>query len=124
MTDRKAALLRELREPYSPVEVLAQQLCRTALLPRPKAADRNRGQCSPVCVLLEQMRAEHQIEVVQRQRRKPVRSSDEGKNALGQLGENQILLIARNLERLDGANAEICCDVVQALARHMKQAVV
>src|SRR6267154_5080712 len=70
------------------------------------------------------MSAEHQIEVVQRQRRKPVRSSDEGKNALGQLGENQILLIERNLERLDGANGEICCDVVQALARHMKQDVV
>src|SRR6266852_2208377 len=124
VADRKAALVRQLREPYSPVEMLTQQLCRTALLPRPQAADRDRGQCSPACVLLEQMRAEDEVEVVQRQRTKPVPSSDEGKNALRQLGENQVFFLERDSEGVHGSNSEIRRDVVQAPARHMKQHVV
>src|SRR5258705_13304081 len=36
VADREAALLCELREAYSPVDMLTQQLRRTALLPRPQ----------------------------------------------------------------------------------------
>src|SRR5216683_4903278 len=71
VADRKAALLCQLREPYSPRQILAKQLCRPAFLPRPQAADRDRQRFSQSCVLLEQMRPEDQIEVVQCQRARP-----------------------------------------------------
>src|SRR5260370_34157351 len=76
VADRKTALLCHLREPYSPRQILAKQLCRPTFLPRPQAADRDRGRFSQSCILLEHMRAEDQIEVCQFQRRRPAWSSD------------------------------------------------
>jgi hypothetical protein len=61
VADRKAALLCHLREPYSPRQILAQQLRRPAFLPRPQAADRDRRRFSQSYIVLEQMRAEDQI---------------------------------------------------------------
>src|SRR6266852_5395882 len=84
VADRKAALLCHLREPYSARQILPQQLCRPAFLPRPQAADRDRGRFSQSYIVLEQMRAEDQIQVVQCQRGRPAWSPDVGKNALGQ----------------------------------------
>src|SRR4029453_9441711 len=104
--------------------MLAQQLCRTALLPRPQAADRDRGRFSQSSVLLEQMRAEDEIEVVQCQGVRPAWPSDMGKNALGQLAQNEIFFQHRHPVGLHRTDAEICRDVVQLLARHVKQYVV
>src|SRR5258705_11369662 len=100
--------------------MLAQQLCRTAYLPRPQAADRDRGQFSQSCILLEQMRAEDQTQVVQHQRERPAWSPDVGKNALGQLSQHQIFLVTRELVWPHGANGEIGRNIIEALARNMK----
>src|SRR3984893_4609074 len=124
VADLKAALRCQLRKPYSPGQILAQQLCRTAFLPRPQAADRDRRRFSQSCILLQQMRAEDQTEVVQRQRARPAWSPDVRKNALGQLGQHQIFLVTRELVRPHGANGEIGRNIVQAFARNMKHYVV
>src|ERR1700704_5870340 len=115
MADRKAALLCHLREPYSTGQILAEQLRRTAFLPRAQTADRDRRRFSQSSVLLEQMSAENQIEVVQRQGVRPAWLPDVGKNALGQLAQNEIFLHNRHPVALHRTNAEICRDVVQAL---------
>src|SRR6267378_13973 len=124
VADRKAALLCHLREPYSPRQILAKQLCRPTFLPGPQAADRDRGRFSQSCILLEQMRPEDQTQVVQRQRARPAWSPDVGKNALGQLSQHQIFLVTRELVRPHGANGKIGRNIVQALARNVKHYVV
>ena len=66
-------------------------------------------------------RPEDQIEVVQRQRARPALSPDVGKNALGQLRQNQIFFDNREPAGLHGANCEIRRDIVQAFARDMNK---
>src|SRR5882762_1842881 len=124
VADRKAALLCDLREPYSTGQILVQQLRRTALLPRPQAADSDRGWFSQSAVLLEQMSAEDQIQVVQCQGERPAWLPDVGKDALGQLAQHEVFFQHRHSVGLHRTHAKISRDVVQALARHMKQHVV
>jgi hypothetical protein len=50
-------------------------------------------------------------------------SPDVGKNALGQLRQNQIFFHNREPARLHGANCEIRRDIVQAFARDMNKKV-
>jgi len=107
-----------------PVEILAEQLCRTAFLPRPQAADRSHGRFSQSCIFLKQMSAEDPTEMVQCQGPLPPWLPNVGKNALGQLGEDEIFFVERETVGFNGPNPKICRDIVQDLARNMKQYVV
>src|ERR1700755_2496125 len=101
MADRQAAFLRQLREAYSSGEMLAEQLCRTAFLPRPQAADRRHGRFSQSRIFLQKMSPEDQSEMVLGQR---AWLPNMGKEALGQLGDDEILFIERETEGVHRAN--------------------
>ena len=62
--------------------------------------------------------------MVQCQRGRPVWLPNVGKNALGQLGQNEIFFVERETVGLHGVNGKICRDIVQACARNMKEHVV
>jgi hypothetical protein len=66
---------------------------------------------------------EDQIEVLQCQRAKPALSPDVGKNALGQLRQDQFFFDNREPAGLHGAHCEIRRDIVQAFSRDMNKKV-
>ena len=112
MADRKAAFPRQLRETYSSCEILAEQFCRAAFLPRPQAADRRHGRFSQSRIFLKKMSPEDQIEMVQCEGARLAWLPNVGKDALGQLGEDEILFVERETIGFDGANPKICRDIV------------
>ena len=70
------------------------------------------------------MSAEDQGEMVQCQRGRPAWLPNVRKNALGQLGENEVFFVKRETVRFHGINPKICRDIVQVCARNMKEHVV
>jgi hypothetical protein len=68
MADGHAAFMRDPGHKNTTIEVFAQKLGRPALLPGREAACGDFRQANQAAISLEQVRAEHQAELVQRKR--------------------------------------------------------
>src|SRR5580692_3051948 len=119
MAEGHAAFLRDPGQKNSTIEVLAQKLGRPALLTGREAACGDFRQASQAAISLDQVRAEHQAELVQRKRAGPFRGPNMRQDVFGQLCDDEIVFAYSEPVYPDRLNFMIARDLVKAFARHM-----
>src|SRR3984885_8131792 len=124
MADGHAAFPCDPGQKNTTVEVFAQKLGRSALLPEREAACDDFRQANQAAISLDQVRAEHQAELVQRKRAGPFCGPDMRQDAFGQLCDDEIVFAYSELVYPDRLDLVIARNLVEAFARHMVMDVV
>ena len=119
MADRHPALPCKRVQPHATIEPGSQHFGSPPRLPRGQPARHHLGQAGKPAIGLQDMRAEHQAELIDREQARPISRCRERQDVFRQLRDDQIILADPELEVLYWLDLMIARDFIQALARHV-----